>query len=247
MSHRELTRLEILQRVEDRRLNQTQAATMLGMTPRQMWRLVRSYRAQGPEGLVSKNRGKIGNHRRPEAFKDHILAIIRERYADFGPTLAREKLLERHGLLVPCETLRGRMRDAGIWLPRAARRKAIQQPRARRQCFGELIQIDGSEHHWFEDRGPYCSVLTYVDDATSRLQLLRFVEGESTFDYMQATKLYIERWRTEPFKIGLSRRCGSKGFRQWIKPTRGSISSWRAITRAFPSRRAFPSLRIDRF
>jgi hypothetical protein len=91
-----------------------------------MRRLVRSYRAQGPEGLVSKKRGKLGNHRRPEAFRDHILAIIREQYADFGPTLAREKLLERHGLLVPCETLRGWMRDAGIWLPRAARRKAIQ-------------------------------------------------------------------------------------------------------------------------
>jgi transposase-like protein len=184
MSHSELTRLEILQRVEDRRLNQSQAATMLGMTPRQMRRLVRSYRTQGAEGLVSKKRGKIGNHRRPEAFREHILAIIRELYADFGPTLAREKLLERHGLLVPCETLRGWMRDAGIWLPRAARRKMIQQPRARRQYFGELIQIDGSEHHWFEDRGAYCTVLTYVDDATSRLQLLRFVEGESTFDYI---------------------------------------------------------------
>jgi hypothetical protein len=194
MSHRELTRLEILQRVEDRRLNQSQAATMLGMTPRQMRRLVRSYRAQGPEGLVSKKRGKIGNHRRPQAFRNHILAIIREQYADFGPTLAREKLLERHGLLVPCETLRGWMRDAAIWLPRAARRKIIQQPRARRQYFGELIQIDGSEHRWFEDRGAYCTVLTYVDDATSRLQLLRFVEGESTFDYMQATRLYIERY-----------------------------------------------------
>jgi len=84
------------------------------------------------------------------------------------------------------------MREAGLWLTHAARRKAIQQPRAQRQCFGELIQIDGSEHHWFEDRGPYCTVLTYVDDATSRLQLLRFVEGESTFDYMQATRTYIQ-------------------------------------------------------
>jgi hypothetical protein len=135
-----------------------------------------------------------GNHRRPEAFRDHILAIVRERYADFGPTLAREKLLERHGLVVPCETLRGWMKEAGIWLPRAARRLPVQQPRARRLYFGELIQIDGSEHHWFEDRGPYCTVLTYVDDATSRLQLLRFVEGESTFDYMEATRLYIERY-----------------------------------------------------
>jgi hypothetical protein len=194
MSHSELTRLEILQRIEDRRLNQAQAATMLGLTSRQMRRLVRSYRERGPEGLVSKKRDMRGNHRRPEAFRDHILAIIREQYADFGPTLAREKLLARHGLLVPCETLRGWMKDAGIWLPRAARRKAIQQPRARRPYFGELIQIDGSEHRWFEDRGPMCTVLTYVDDASSRLQLLRFVEGESTFDYMQATKTYIERY-----------------------------------------------------
>jgi hypothetical protein len=158
-----------------------------------MRRLVRSFRTYGPEGLISKKRGKIGNHRRPKAFRDQILAIIREQYADFGPTLAREKLLERHGLLVPCETLRGWMREARIWQPRAARCRAIQQPRARRAYFGELIQIDGSEHHWFEDRAPACTILTYVDDATSRLQLLRFVEGESTFDYMQATKTYLYR------------------------------------------------------
>jgi hypothetical protein len=147
---------------------------------------------------VSKNRGKIGNHRRPEAFRDHILTIIRGQYADFGPTLAREKLLERHRLLVPCETLRGWMKDAGIsgiWLPRAARRKAVQQPRARRQYFGELIQIDGSEHRWLEVRGPMCTVLTYVDGATSRLQLLRFVEGVSRCSITcQATKTYIERY-----------------------------------------------------
>ncbi len=194
MSHKELTRLEILQRIEERRLSQAQAAKVLGMTDRQMRRLVRRYRDDGPEGLISKKRGTPGNHRRPQAFREHVLAIVRERYADFGPTLAREKLLERHGLLVPCETLRGWMKDAGIWLPRAARRRQVQQPRARREYFGELIQLDGSDHRWFEGRGPACTVLTYVDDATSRLQLLRFVEGESTFDYMLATKQYIERY-----------------------------------------------------
>jgi transposase len=103
---------------------------MLGLTDRQMRRLVQRYRSQGPEGLVSKKRGMRGNHRRPESFRDHILAIVRERYADFGPTLAREKLFERHGLMVPCETLRGWMKEAGIWLPRAARRLPVQQPRA---------------------------------------------------------------------------------------------------------------------
>jgi hypothetical protein len=101
-------------------------------------------------------------------YTDLVLNLVREHYSDFGPTLAREKLLERHGLLISRETLRGLMRDADLWHTRAPRRKAVQQPRARRQYFGELIQIDGSEHHWFEDRGPYCTVLTYVDDATNR-------------------------------------------------------------------------------
>lgn len=86
MSHSELTRLEILQRIEDRRLSQAQAATMLGLTDRQMRRLVQRYRERGPEGLVSKKRGMRGNHRRPEAFRDHILAIIRERYVSGWPS-----------------------------------------------------------------------------------------------------------------------------------------------------------------
>ena len=194
MSHAELSRLQILQRVAERRMTQAAAAQTLGLSYRQVKRLMARFRRQGAAGLVSRKRGRQGNHRLPAVYTEHILALVREQYADFGPTLAREKLLERHGLLIGRETLRGLMREAGLWKTRAARRKAVQQPRARRQYFGELIQIDGSEHHWFEDRGPYCTVLTYVDDATSRLQLLRFVEGESTFDYMQATKRYIERY-----------------------------------------------------
>jgi len=194
MSHEELGRLQILQRVADRRMTQTAAAQTLSLSYRQVKRLMARFRRQGAAGLASRKRGSQGNRRLPAIYTQHVLDVVREHYSDFGPTLAREKLLERHGLLIGRETLRGLMRDAGLWQTRAARRKAVQQPRARRQYFGELIQIDGSEHRWFEDRGPYCTVLTYVDDATSRLQLLRFVEGESTFDYMQATKLYIERY-----------------------------------------------------
>jgi transposase len=194
MSQSELSRLQILQRVVERRMTQAAAAHALGLSYRQVKRLMARFRRQGASGLVSGKRGKQGNRRLPAIYTGHVLDLVREHYADFGPTLAREKLLERHGLLIGRETLRGLMRDAGLWHTRAARRKVIQQPRARRQYFGELIQIDGSEHQWFEDRGPYCTVLTYVDDATSRLQMLRFVEGESTFDYMQATKSYIERY-----------------------------------------------------
>ena len=194
MSTQELGRLEVVQRVLERRLTQSAAATSLGLSTRQMKRLVARYRRHGAEGLVSGKRGKPSNRQLPTSFTEQVVALVREHYADFGPTLAREKLYERHGVSVGRETLRMLMRQAGLWLPRAQRRKAVQQPRARRDCFGELIQIDGSEHHWFEDRGPACSVLTYVDDATSRLQLLRFVEGESTFDYMRATRTYLERY-----------------------------------------------------
>ncbi len=183
MSQLELSRLQILQRVAARRMTQAAAAHSLDLSYRQVNRLMARFRRQGAAGLVSGKRGKQGNRRLPAIYTEHVLGLVREHYADFGPTLAREKLLERHGLLIGRETLRGLIRDAGLWHTRAARRKAIQQPRARRRYFGELIQIDGSEHQWFEDRGPYCTVLTYVDDATSRLQLLRFVEGESTCDY----------------------------------------------------------------
>jgi hypothetical protein len=194
MSHQELDRLEVIQRVIERKLAQEAAATTLGICSRQVKRLVARYRRQGPAGIVSGKRGEPGNHRLPRSYTDEIVALVRERYHDFGPTLAREKLLERHGLTIGRETLRGLMREAGLWQTRSARRKAIQQPRTRRSCYGELIQVDGSEHRWFEDRGPMCTVLTYVDDASSRLQLLRFVDGESTFDYMEAAKEYLRRY-----------------------------------------------------
>ena len=194
MSHQELDRLEVIQRVVERKLTQEAAATTLGICSRQVKRLVARYRRQGPEGIVSGKRAKPGNHRLPKNYTDEIVALVRERYHDFGPTLAREKLIERHGLTIGRETLRGLMREAGLWQTRSARLKAIQQPRTRRSCYGELIQVDGSEHRWFEDRGPMCTVLSYVDDASSRLQLLRFVDGESTFDYMEATKDYLRRY-----------------------------------------------------
>jgi hypothetical protein len=122
------------------------------------------------------------------------MAIVRERYADFGPTLAAEKLAELHDLPVSRETLRRWMSAAGLWKARRDRVPEPHQPRYRRECFGELVQIDGCEHRWFEDRGPMCTLLVFVDDATSKLLELRFVESESTFDYFEATKTYLRRY-----------------------------------------------------
>jgi hypothetical protein len=121
------------------------------------------------------------------------LGLIRERYADFGPTLAHEKLVESHGMKLSVETLRQWMIAEGIWPPRAQRASQPHPPRARRACLGHLVQIDGCDHEWFESRAPRCVALVYVDDATSRLMQLRFAESESTFDYFEATRGYLEQ------------------------------------------------------
>jgi len=144
--------------------------------------------------LASRRRGRPSNRRLAEATRDRALTLLRERYADFGPTFAHQKLTEEHAFALSVETLRGWMITAGRWVPRAQRRRRSYQPRPRRACLGELVQIDGSEHAWFEDRGPGCTLLVYVDDATSRLMELAFAEVESTFDYFRATRQYLERY-----------------------------------------------------
>src|SRR5690349_13878588 len=121
------------------------------------------------------------------------LWIVRQNYADFGPTLAAEKLAAEHGFSFSSETLRKWMIADGLWRDRKQRRR-IHQPRPRRECVGELVQVDGSEHWWFEDRGPQCTLLVFVDDATSRLMHLQFVESESTFAYFHAARVYLEAW-----------------------------------------------------
>lgn len=192
MSYRELSRFDTLQRVKRRDLRVEDAAVLLGLSRRQISRLLTRLDGEGPVGLVSRKRGRPSNRRHSDAFREQIVTIVREHYADFGPTLAREYLIERHGITVACETLRQLMIKAGLWKDREARRPRPYQPRYRRDCRGELIQIDGSKHWWFEGRGPQCTLLVYIDDATSELMHLKMVESESTFAYMDATREYIE-------------------------------------------------------
>jgi len=192
MSHTELERLEVIQRVRERRLTQEEAAGMLGLGLRQVQRLCAAYRDRGAAGLVSAKRGRESNRRLPDELRRRAMDLVRARYADFGPTLAAEKLAELHALSVSRETLRKWMVEAGVWVPRKQRRR-VQQPRRRRPCRGELVQIDGSDHAWFEERGPKCTLLVFIDDATSELMELRFVESESTFAYFEALRSYLER------------------------------------------------------
>jgi hypothetical protein len=121
------------------------------------------------------------------------VSIIRERYQDFGPTLACEKLRELHGIVLAKDTVRQLMLDAGLWIPRRLRSPTIYQPRQRRHCLGELIQIDGSDHDWFEGRAPACTLLVFIDDATSRIMHVHFTYSESTFSYFEATREYLSQ------------------------------------------------------
>lgn len=139
--------------------------------------------------IAERRRGRPSNRRLTDATRDHALTLLRERYADFGPIFAHQKLTEEHGLAFSVETLRGWMNAARLWVPRAQRARRSQPPRPRRACPGELVQIDGSDHAWFEERGPRCTLLVYVDDATSRLMELCFAPTESTFDYFRAGRL----------------------------------------------------------
>lgn len=193
MSAKELNRLEILGRVLERRLTQAQAADQLGLGIRQVERLCRKLRVEGPRGLVSQKRGHASNRKLPRKLRERAVVLVQSRYSDFGPTLAAEKLHELHGVFVSVETLRRWMIAEGLWVPRSQRTRRVHQPRHRRSCVGELIQIDGCDHAWFEDRAPRCTLLVYVDDATSRLMELRFVASESTFDYFASTQAYLER------------------------------------------------------
>ena len=194
VSMQELDRLKCIEAVVEGDLQPIRAGERLGLTPRQVRRLAVRYRREGPVGLISKRRNRPSNNRMDAGLEEQVLRILRESYPDFGPTLATEKLEARHRIVLCKETVRRLQIAAGLWIPRKLRPPKIQQPRARRACTGELVQIDGCEHRWFEDRAPMCTAIVYVDDATSRLMVVRFTGTESTFAYFEATREYLQRY-----------------------------------------------------
>jgi len=194
MSNREITRLEAMQRIKDKRLTQKEAARVLSLSVRQIKRLYRAYKAQGARGLVSQRRGKPSNNRLDAETQQKAIDLIYEHYRDFGPTLAHEKLTEKHNLQISRESVRRIMIAEGMWKAKRAKQPSTHQMRERRACFGELVQIDGSEHAWFEERGPKCTLLVYIDDATGQLLELWFVLDETFFAYCEASRHYFERY-----------------------------------------------------
>jgi transposase len=194
MSTKELSRLEVMQRLDEKRLKQAAAAELLGISKRQVKRLLRRFRQQGASGLVSKRRGKPSNNQLADDTRRKVLDLLKSKYKGFGPTLACEKLVELDGLKISDESIRQMMIVEGLWQAKKARKVIVHQMRDRRACFGELIQIDGSLHDWFEGRAPACDLLAFIDDATGRLVQLLFVESESFFGYCQAAEGYFTRY-----------------------------------------------------
>ena len=216
--------MEVMQRIEAKRLKQKKAAEMLRVSERHIRRLLRAYRQLGTEGLVSKRRGKPSNNQLKRALKQQAIDLIYSQYPDFGPTLAHEKLTEKHGLELSRETVRKLMITEGLWKPKKVKKLVVHQMRERRACLGELVQIDGSPHAWFEERGEKCNLLVFIDDATGRLMELYFTPGETTFSYFAATEQYISRYgipvafysdKNSIFKVNIKNALTGNGMTQF--------------------------------
>jgi transposase len=191
MSKRDLHRIEVLTEVLAGLRTTESAAAVLAVSVRQAQRLLARYQDGGGAALIHKARGRTASNRLNDGVRDYTLELVRQNYRDFGPTLAAEMMLERHEVKVSRETLRKWMVDSGLWLSRKQRR-TFHQPRLRRESYGELVQIDGSDHRWFEQRGDPCTLLVFIDDATSKLMQLRFVPSESTDSYFKALQGYLD-------------------------------------------------------
>ena len=191
MSPKEVNRLEVVQRVDEKRMKQKAAAELLGICERQVKRLVRKYRKQGASGLVSQRRGKPSSHQLAEETKREVLGLLKGKYKGFGPTLACEKLVEIEGLNISDESVRKMMMAEGLWKAKPVRKLEVHQMRERRASDGELEQMDGTDHDWFEGRSERCTLLVMIDDAAGKLGALLFVPEESFFGYCGLMRQYL--------------------------------------------------------
>ena len=192
MSLKELRRLKVLHAVLDKRFTQKVAAAKLDLSERQVRRLVKSVREFGDGGVIHRGRGRPSNRRYSEQFKAEVLKLCGKKYSDFGPTLAAEKLLELDGMRLSRETLRQWLMSAGLWRKRRKHR-GHRRWRTRKECFGEMVQMDGSHHAWLEERGPELVLMGYIDDATNNVYC-RFYDYEGTLPAMDSFKRYVRKY-----------------------------------------------------
>lgn len=189
MTQGELKRLHIIHKALDKSITQIEAAGIIGLGLRQVQRIVRTVRLEGDKGVIHKSRGRPSNRALPGKIKEKALKLYKEKYYDFGPTLASEKLFEIDKIKLNDETLR-------LWLTQESvpykkrRKRPHRQWRERKHSFGEMVQMDGSHHDWFEGRDPECVLMGYIDDATGK-PFARFYPYEGTLPAMDSFKRYI--------------------------------------------------------
>lgn len=212
MSRKELRRLPIIHKTMDKRMTQVKAAEMLDISDRQIRRIVSKIKAGGDPAIVHGNRGKESPFKLPEQCAEKIMGIVEKRYYDFGPTFAAEKLLECEKIKISKEKLRQLMISHEIDYPRRKKKGAIHQWRERKQCRGEMIQMDGSDHVWLEDRGPRLVFMGYIDDASNTV-FGRFYGYEGTFPAMDSLKRYMSIYGI-PFSFYVDRHSTYKTTRQ---------------------------------
>ena len=191
MSKEEMSRLEVMERLVEKRMGQRLAAEVIGVSVRQVKRLLRAYRREGAAGLVSQQRGKPSHHQLDGETERRVIDLLKGRYADFGPTLAHEKIVELEGMEISLGSVRKIMIEEGIWKAKRARKFKVHPMRERRACYGELEQMDGTDHDWFEGRSERCTLLVMIDDATGQLGALSFVPEESFFGYCELLRQYL--------------------------------------------------------
>ena len=194
MSDKEINRLPVIKQLVKKEIRQKKAARVLGLSVRQIKRLKKRYQQEGVIGLVHKSRGQESKRKISAEEINRVIEIVKKKYWDFGPTLALEKLQLYHQTVISRETLRKVMIKADLWKPKGRRELKVHQSRERRTYEGELVQIDGSPHAWFENRGPRCDLLGFIDDATSKVKWLEFFHSETTAAYFQAAKGYLSAY-----------------------------------------------------
>jgi transposase len=192
MSTKEAQRFALIQQVLSKTTTQRAAARALGLSERQIKRLCRNVREHGASGLISQRRGQISNRRIGQLQRDHFVGLVRQHYGDFGPELAREYLAQEHGFAYSTETLRNWMIQDGLWQSKPRKAKRLHSPRQRRARRGELVQIDGSHHDWFEGRAPKCCLIAFIDDATGEVLGARFSLTETTQAYFEVLRRHVQ-------------------------------------------------------
>jgi transposase len=192
MSVKEADRIPIAENLVKGTMTIKNAAQTLNLSTRQVKRIKKSFKLYGVKGLIHKSRGKVSKRKISEKKKARIISLVRKHYWDFGPTFACEKLTENHDISVSVETLRKMMIEAGIWKAKKRKKPSVHQQRERRSAEGELEQMDGSPHNWFEGRSDRCCLLLAIDDATGKIKEALFVKAETTNGYFALVRNYFD-------------------------------------------------------